>query len=244
MGAHLGGSSLRGWLKLAAPALASVAGLVLLRLFAGSVVDQVRVRAWISPLGGWAWLAFVCLLALRPITLLPGQLFTAVGGLLFGAVWATAYSLLGSFLASGVIFFLSRRLGRRALKRMAGADYLAIESVTRRSAFRLSAVACLSPLLPTDVAQVAAFSAGAGFWPVALGTLVGTLPGTFLTAAFGSALGQGKALLTTLTVAGILSSLVVGIWIGRRLSREVKLQRERRLRQRGGSCPTEHRLPV
>jgi uncharacterized membrane protein YdjX (TVP38/TMEM64 family) len=229
MASRTAGLGLSGWMKLGAPVLASVAGLVLLKIFAGSVADQQRVSRWIAPLGEGAWVAFVFLLAVRPLTLLPGQLFTAVGGLLFGSVWATVYSLMGSFLASGVIFFLARRLGRRALKRVAGADYGAIERVTQRSAFQFSAVGCLSPLLPTDVAQVAAFSAGAGFWPVALGTLVGTLPGTFLTAAFGSALGQGKAWLTALTVVGILLSLAVGVWIGRRLSREMKLGREARL---------------
>lgn len=220
------------WLKLAAPVVASVAGLVLLRIFAGSQVDQARVREWIAPLGEGAWVAFVLFLAVRPLTLLPGQLFTAVGGLLFGAVWATIYSLMGSFLASLVIFFLARRVGSRALRRLAGSDFGAVERVTRQSAFRFAFVSCLSPLLPTDVAQAAAFSAGAGFFRVALGVLLGTLPGTFLTAAFGSALGQGKALLTALTVAGIGLSLWLGVWIARRLTREVRADRARRLEPR------------
>jgi uncharacterized membrane protein YdjX (TVP38/TMEM64 family) len=223
------------WLKIAAPVVASVLGLVLLRVFAGSQVDQARVREWIAPLGEGAWVAFVLFLAVRPLTLLPGQLFTAVGGLLFGAVWATIYSLLGSFLASLVIFFLARRVGSRALRRLVGTHYGAVERVTRQSAFRFAFVSCLSPLLPTDVAQAAAFSAGAGFFRVALGVLLGSLPGTFLTAAFGSALGQGKTILTTLTVIGILLSLWLGVWIARRLSREVKAERSRQLPTSGAA---------
>lgn len=227
MAGKLGGRSLKGWLQLTAPVLASILGLVLLRIFAGSLVDQERVRTWIAPLGEGAWVAFVLFLAVRPLTLLPGQLFTAVGGLLFGAAWATVYSLVGSFLASLVIFLLARRMGIRALKRVAGTQYRALETVTRENAFRFAAVSCLSPLLPTDVAQVAAFSAGAGFWPVALGTLIGTLPGTYLTAAFGSAIGQGKPLATGLAALGMVLSLVLGVWIARRISQEVKAQKGR-----------------
>jgi uncharacterized membrane protein YdjX (TVP38/TMEM64 family) len=155
-------------------------------------------------------------------------------------VWATIYSLMGSFLASLVIFFLARRVGSRALRRLVGTDYGAVERVTRQSAFRFAFVSCLSPLLPTDVAQAAAFSAGAGFFRVALGVILGSLPGTFLTAAFGSALGQGKTILTTLTVIGIGLSLWLGVWIARRLSREVKA--ERRRQRPTGDGPGSERL--
>jgi uncharacterized membrane protein YdjX (TVP38/TMEM64 family) len=235
------------WAKLAAPVLASIAGLLLLRVFAGSVVDQQRVQGWIAPLGEWAWVAFVAFLALRPVTLLPGQVFTAVGGLLFGALWATFYSLLGSLLASLVIFFLARRVGVRALKRVAGDGYDAIERVTRDNAFTFSALSCISPLMPTVVAQAAAFSAGAPFWKVALGTLIGTLPGTFVTASFGSALGQGRTVMTGITAAGMVLSLVFGVWIGRRMSQEVKRdRRERRIAapRAGGHLPRLPRPPA
>ena len=44
-------------------------------------------------------------------TLLPGTLFVAVGGMLFGTLLGTVYAMIGSFLACAVVFGLARKLG-------------------------------------------------------------------------------------------------------------------------------------
>ena len=80
--------NLSRWMRIAAPVLASIAGLAMLRLLGPDLLDQETLRRWLAPLGGWTPVAFVALLALRPLTLLPGQPFTALGGILFGALIA------------------------------------------------------------------------------------------------------------------------------------------------------------
>ena len=209
------------WFKVLAPLLASLAGLLCLRVLGGELLTPHDLRAWLGPLGGWAPVAFVAFLALRPVSLLPGQFFTAVGGILFGALWGTVYALVGSVLASLVIFFLARRLGSRLVRRAAGTHYEALRRAARHHDFKFSLLVCLNPFLPTDVAQAAAAASGARLWPVALGTLLGTVPGTFLTAQFGSALGQGKTILTLVSAVGLLVSLLLGALLGHRVFREV-----------------------
>ena len=212
-----------GAAKIAAPMLAAIAGLVALRLLAKDVVSQRALSELLSRFGELAPLVFVLFLAARPVTLLPGQLLTAVGGLLFGARMGTAYALLGSFLSCALIFGLTRFAGgTRLLKRLAGRRYQAVVEVAREHDFKLAVIATLNPLVPTDVFIAAAASAGARFSPVALGVLVGTLPGTFLTAQFGSAVGQGKTVMTVATAAGMVLSLLLGLWLGRRVVRQVR----------------------
>ena len=216
-----GGGGVKVWLRVLAPLLASIAGLTTLRLLGPDFINQRELHAYLAPLGKWAPLTFIFFLAIRPVTLLPGQLFTAVGGMIFGTVPATLYSLAGSLLASALIFGLSRWLGTRLMKRMAGSRYPAITRVARRHGFKFALLTCINPLLPTDVMIAAATAAGARFWPLALGVVLGTIPGTFLTAQFGSGLAQGQTVMTVVSGVGMVVSLVLGAVLGRRIFQEV-----------------------
>jgi uncharacterized membrane protein YdjX (TVP38/TMEM64 family) len=209
------------WLRLLAPVLASIAGLTTLRLLGPDFVNQKDLHAFLAPLGKWAPILFIFFLAVRPVTLLPGQVFTAVGGMIFGTLPATLYSLVGSLLASALIFGLSRWLGRRMMKRMSGSHYPAITRAAKRHGFKFAVLACINPLLPTDVMIAAATAAGARFWPLAMGVVLGTIPGTFLTAQFGSGLAQGRTVMTVVSGVGMVVSLVLGAVLGRRIYQEV-----------------------
>jgi hypothetical protein len=59
-----------------------------------------------------------------------------------------------------------------------------------------------------------------------LGVLLGTVPGTVLTAQFGSALGQGRTVLTAVAAVGMAVSVVLGAWLGRKIIREVHARDE------------------
>lgn len=215
------GGGLKVWLRVLAPVVLSIASLTMLRLLGPDVINQKDLHAFLAPLGKWAPVVFVLCLAVRPVTLLPGQLFTAVGGMIFGTRAATLYSLLGSFLASALIYGLSRWLGRRLMKRMAGSRYPAITRAAKRHGFKFALLACINPLLPTDVMIAAATAAGARFWPLSLGVLLGTIPGTFLTAQFGSGLAQGRTVMAVVSGVGMVVSLVLGAVLGRRIFQEI-----------------------
>lgn len=211
----------KAWLKMLAPVLASILGLVALRLLGPDVVNQQDLQRWLVPLGRWAPLAFILFLAVRPITLLPGQLFTAVGGMLFGTAAGTVYALLGSLLANALVFFLGKRFGKRLMRRVAGERYQALKGVARRHGFRFALLTCINPLLPSDVMIAVASASGARALPTLLGMLIGTVPGTFLTAQFGSGLAQGRTIMTLVSAVGMVVSLVLGTLLGRRIYLEL-----------------------
>jgi uncharacterized membrane protein YdjX (TVP38/TMEM64 family) len=194
----------------------------MLRLVGPELLSPARLTAFVRQFGQAAPVAFMLFLAARPFTLLPGQLLTAVAGILFGSVWGTVYSLVGSFLACGVIFLLARRAGAKVLKRVAGQRFDTLTATARRHDFKLLLLGAMNPLVPTDVLVAAASSAGARFLPSALGLLLGIFPGTVATAVFGSALGQGKTILTTISALGMLGSCLLGVWLGRTILDEVR----------------------
>jgi uncharacterized membrane protein YdjX (TVP38/TMEM64 family) len=219
-------SKLRAWVRLLAPVLASLLGLAALRLLGPDLLDQQRLRSLLAPLGVLAPLAFIGLLAVRPLALLPGQLFAAVGGMLFGVVWGSAYALLGSVLSTAVLFFLSKRFGTRWMRRFAGGQrYTALARTARRHGFKVAWTVCINPLVPTDVLVALAGASGARFWPTAVGVLLGSVPGTVLTAQFGSALSQGRLVMTVLAGVGLIVSMVVGVFVGRRVVSDYQQER-------------------
>ena len=209
-------------LRVLFPLVASLLGLVTLRLLGPDVASQERLSAWLEPLGRWAPLAFVAFLVVRPVTLLPGQLFAAVGGMLFGTLAGTAYALAGSLLSGVLVFLLTRRHGSRWMKRWTGERYAALSASARRHDFLFGFISCINPLVPTDVMLALAASTGARLWPTVLGVVAGSVPGTLLTVQFGSALGQGQTVLTVLSAVGLLASLGLGIWLARRIHRELQ----------------------
>ncbi|NMO21126.1 TVP38/TMEM64 family protein [Pyxidicoccus fallax] len=201
--------------------LLSVGGLVMLRLLGPDFIDQKRIAAVLEPFGRAAPLAYIAFLAIRPVTLLPGQLLTAVGGMMFGTLAATLYSLTGSFLSAMLLFAVARKLGTRLMKRLAGGKYPAIARAAKRHDFLFALLSCINPLFPTDVMLVAAAASGARLWPSLAGIMLGTIPGTFLTAQFGSGLAQGRTVMTVVSAVGLVVSLVIGVFIGRRFYKEI-----------------------
>ncbi|WP_232537357.1 TVP38/TMEM64 family protein [Cystobacter fuscus] len=226
MHGHTKGGKLRFGLKLLAPLCISVGLLVTLRVVGPQYLDQQHLSGVLRPLGHWAPLVFVLLLGARPVTLLPGQLFAAVGGILFGTLMGTVYALVGSLLATALIHLLSRRFGRGPMKRLAGHRHDGIQRAARRHGFQVGFLACVNSIIPADVMLAAASATGARFWPLALGAVVGSVPGTLLTTSFGSSLSQGKTWTTVASVGGLLVSLTLGIILGRRLARELTAKGE------------------
>lgn len=209
------------WLRVLAPVGASIGGLLLLRLLGPDVMDQRQLRDFIEPLGKAAPFAYLLALAIRPLTLLPGTLFTAVGGMVFGTLMGTVYALIGSFLGSLVVFAIGRKLGVRPMKRLAGEHYEALARAASKHDFQFTLLTCINPLLPTDMMLAAAAASGARFWPSIAGIMLGTLPGTFLMVQFGSGLAQGRTLMTLVSGIGLALSLVLGAFLGRRVYKEV-----------------------
>jgi uncharacterized membrane protein YdjX (TVP38/TMEM64 family) len=247
---HLWGMPTRGkWTKRAilgarmgAPVVLGLGGLAALKFLGPDSVDSRELIALFEKFGVIAPLAFVVFLGLRPVALLPGQLLTAVGGMVFGAVSGTVYALVGSFLSTALLFYLSRRLGTGLMRKVAGRRYGKLQAIVSHHERKFLALTAINPLIPTDVVIVAAAASGARFRPAVTGVLLGTLPGTILTAQFGSALGQDNPWLTAASALGLAVSLGLGTYFGRRALREIPEAGAARVESPVAGAQKPHRL--
>ena len=92
--------------------IAILVGIALYFFSLYDAVNRENVEAFVSGFGVWAPVAYaVIYIACSPIPLL-APMFSAVGGLLFGAVKGTLTIIIVATISALVPFSLSRRLGR------------------------------------------------------------------------------------------------------------------------------------
>ncbi len=87
--------------------------------------DAEKLQAYLTKAGIWMPTYYISLQFLQVVILpIPSIVSTAAGVALFGAFWATIYSLIGIWLGSALAFYIGRRFGNRAVSWLIGEETL------------------------------------------------------------------------------------------------------------------------
>jgi uncharacterized membrane protein YdjX (TVP38/TMEM64 family) len=178
----LGPRASKGWLWVLVAALmttATVLGIVFGRPASQFFSHPQQVRAWIAGSGPWAPVAVVALEAAQAVAApIPGQAIEAAAGYLFGLWPGALYAMAGIALGSLIAFSLARRFGRPLISRLVRPSTLDhLDDLATRGGALFFFLVWLFPLLPDDLACLAA---GLTPMPTArflLLMIVGRLPG-------------------------------------------------------------------
>lgn len=194
--------------------------------------------AWrLTPLGQWlnfdqlvgyaeqldgqplAPLAVVVAFVVGGLIVVPVTLLIAVTAIVFGPVQGALYSFLGATLSATVVYALGRKLGRDAVRRLAGHR---LNELSRRLARRgLLAVTLVRivPIAPFSMINIVAGASHIGWRDFLLGTMIGLSPGILVTSAF---VDRAVAAMrhpgpVTFALLGGVVALIVGVtWFVRR----------------------------
>lgn len=179
------------------------------------LTDPDWVRARVTAFGPLAPLAFVALQTVQVVLApIPGQILGGVGGLLFGTLPGTAYSLLGVAIGSAAVFVATKRYGRPYVERAVEPSALERwDGFVERTGVPGLFVLFLLPTFPDDLLCLVA-----GLTEIRLRTflplvIVGRAP-SFLAAAYaGTRLGGGsvEAFVAVVTALAVLSVVVYGL---------------------------------
>lgn len=117
------------------------------------VNDKEMLREYLENAGVWTPLIYILFQFLQVIILpVPGIVSTAVGVAIFGALKATAYSLIGIYLGSITAFFIGRKWGGKAVVWIVGEESLTKWQKKLKGKDNLFlTLAFLLPLFPDDV---------------------------------------------------------------------------------------------
>ncbi|HJU28907.1 MAG TPA: TVP38/TMEM64 family protein [Candidatus Binataceae bacterium] len=183
-----GGSLLTNIVRIVALAALAGGSAYLLIIHREFFSDPRLLKSEVLSWGAWGPIAYIILFAVGPSLLVPGAVMTLAGGLAFGALRGTIWSMMGADLGALVAFGAGRFLGRGFVERTVGARFRNVLDRLARNGFYVTLYLRIVPVIPYN-----AFNLLAGASPIKFGdyfwaSVIGMIPGTVLFAILGDAL--------------------------------------------------------
>lgn len=173
---------------------------------------QERIEAF-----GWvSWLVFIGLYALVALTPIPVTIMAVAGGLIFGVVLGSVFSVIGVFIGSWGAYWLARALGTEAVRKVLGKYSEKIESRLDGAGFE---AVCTLRLVP-----------GIPYWPVNYGSgafgitqrdflpasLIAVIPGQVSLVSLGAFVADPTFIHGAVVVVSWIVVLVMTVWAYKR----------------------------
>jgi uncharacterized membrane protein YdjX (TVP38/TMEM64 family) len=167
---------------------------------------KVEVLSW----GIWGPVVYMLLYAVGPSFLVPGAVMTIAGGLAFGALWGSVYSLLGADAGALIAFAAGRFLGRSFVEHLVGARFEKLLAQIGRHGFQIIFYLRLVPLIPYNALNLMAGASPITFRDYFWASMIGMVPGTILFAFLGNELWHPTSPRFMLALALIALSFLAG----------------------------------
>src|SRR5215471_2671150 len=186
--ANTSGSSLMNILKAAIIVLLVGGSIWLLVEHSQWFTDPALVKAQVVQWGPWGPIVYMLLYAVGPSFLVPGAVMTIAGGLAFGTLWGSVYSLIGANVGAVVAFGAGRFLGRGFVESVVGKRFDAMLGRIARHGFHIILYLRIVPVIPYNALNLIAGASRITFRDYLWASVIGMIPGTILFAFLGDAL--------------------------------------------------------
>ncbi|MBI4436067.1 MAG: TVP38/TMEM64 family protein [Candidatus Omnitrophica bacterium] len=151
-----------------------------------------RVRGFLLGFGAWAPIVYIVFYVIRPLVLFPAGILSITGGLAFGSLFGTLYTVIGATLCALWEFLFARAFGREAVGKFIKGKITRLDEGIEKHGFMTVLWVRLIPSVAYDMQNY-----GLGLTKVRLkdyfwATLFGIIPGTFAFVYLGSSLTDLK----------------------------------------------------
>jgi len=133
---------------------------------------------------------FIILYTLRPLILFPASILSIAGGLIYGAIDSTVYSVIGGTLGAVVAFCISRIFGKDFVDRFLWRYAETMNASIGETGFKIIFLLRVIPFIPFDLVNYGAGLTKINTRDYILGTLLGLIPSSFVYAFLGSSLND------------------------------------------------------
>jgi uncharacterized membrane protein YdjX (TVP38/TMEM64 family) len=172
--------------------------------------DPVRVKVEVLSWGIWGPVAFMVLYAVGPSLLVPGAMMTIAGGLAFGTLWGSVYSLIGADVGALIAFAAGRFLGRGFVERIVNRRFLHLMQGVARRGFQIIFYLRMVPIIPYNALNLLAGASSITFRDYFWASMIGMVPGTIVWAFLGDSMWHPTSPRFLLAVASIVLSIAAG----------------------------------
>lgn len=176
--------------------------------------NQERLRVWIGGLGFGGWVLFLSLQMLQIIiAFIPGEPVQVLAGVLYGTWGGMFTCLLGSVLASALVFFAVRRGGERLVQRLFGRNRLKEFAFLRdsRRIEMLTLILFLIPGMPKDLLTYLGGLTRIGPWKFLAIANLARVPALAASTLLGSSVSRGNLELTAALAFGAVIIAIAGV---------------------------------
>src|ERR1700691_1999209 len=182
------GSWLMNALKLAIIAIIVGGSIWLLIEHWNWISDPATVKVEVIKWGAGGPVVYMLLYAVGPSFLVPGAVMTIAGGLAFGTMWGSVYSLIGGDVGAIVAFAAGRFVGKSFVEKIVGERFHAMLQRIAKHGFQIILYLRMVPVIPYNALNLLAGASPITFHDYFWATMVGMIPGTILYAFLGDAL--------------------------------------------------------
>lgn len=181
-------------------------------------LDADKIREWVQGFGVWAPVVMLGVFALRPFTLIPLSIIALSSGLIFGPYMGTLYNMIGTVIGAGTSFAALRFFTDEAhIKDKEKSTLKDFKNELEEHGFKSVLMLRLVPGLNFDLLTFFCAKMRVVWWKFLFGTLVGTIPGSFMFGYFGSSLLELKPLNLLVFAAILLILAGLAYWTKRSL---------------------------
>ena len=173
------------------------------------------LEQWITGLGAVGVVAFVVIYIIATVVLAPASALTLLAGLAYGP-WGFPLVVGSATLGASAAFLIGRHLAHERVQTRVDDNrtFKAVNQAVGEEGWKIVGLLRLSPVFPFGLQNYFFGVSSIGFWPYAIATFFGIMPGTVLyvyLGTIGKASGGGPAQWALLG-AGLVAT-VAGVWL-------------------------------
>ena len=151
-------------------------------------ISAAKLQQFIQSFGFWAPLVYIIIYAIAPTLMFPGSILSFAGGLVFGPLWGTIYTVFAATIGACGAFWVARIMGRGFVEKLAKGKLKTFDDSVAENGLKVMLFLRLVPLFPFNALNYAAGLSQMKFIDYLIGTLFGIIPGTFAYVYLGSSL--------------------------------------------------------
>jgi uncharacterized membrane protein YdjX (TVP38/TMEM64 family) len=169
-------------------------------------VTPMSLRDWVLSFGMTAPIIYFILNVIRPFTLFPISVLSLAGGLAFGVIWGTVYTVFSSTIGAILSFYIAKHIGAKWLKKKSDAPSR-IEKWQRQlkeKGFLYILLLRIIPILNFDLVSYVAGISRLKLRSYIFATMLGVLPGTLAYNLLGDSVINGNGTVIAVAVGLVL----------------------------------------
>ena len=188
-------------------------------------LDPKSIKNSVNSFGAWAPVVYIIMFSLVPLTLFPDSILAIAGGMAFGIVQGSIFTIIGALIGGTISFYISRLLGREIVDKIVRGKGKWFEDGIEKKGFLLILTLRLIPLVPFDIISYGAGLSKIKYRDFAFATFIGIIPGVLIFSNLGDKTVNVKSPEFIIAVALLIGLLVLSYFLKKKVTFE-KLQDE------------------